>query len=215
MAVSKRLRFEILRRDNHACRYCGRPAPDVELTVDHVVPVALGGSDDPTNLITACRDCNGGKTSSSPDSSLVADVADDAMRWAAAIATVAARSEGQLREVCSWFKPIWYGTARRHGRTRRLRLTPGTPPSPDDDVDGLGRVLVTHAPRPADWIETVSRFLTLGLPKSVIDAHVERTMSREITPDSLWPYFCGCCWNSIRDLQEQAAQLIRDQESGE
>ncbi|MEU5976310.1 hypothetical protein [Streptomyces sp. NPDC047315] len=23
MAVSKRLRYEILRRDNHACRYCG------------------------------------------------------------------------------------------------------------------------------------------------------------------------------------------------
>ena len=32
MAVSKRLRFEILRRDNHACRYCGQMAPDVKLT---------------------------------------------------------------------------------------------------------------------------------------------------------------------------------------
>lgn len=26
MSVSKRLRFEILRRDNHACRYCGATA---------------------------------------------------------------------------------------------------------------------------------------------------------------------------------------------
>lgn len=33
MAVSKRLRYEILRRDDHACRYCGDRAPDVKLTV--------------------------------------------------------------------------------------------------------------------------------------------------------------------------------------
>lgn len=59
MAVSKRLRYEILRRDNHTCRYCGATAPDVKLTVDHVVPVALGGSDVPTNLVAACDACNG------------------------------------------------------------------------------------------------------------------------------------------------------------
>ncbi len=37
-------------------------APDVEITVDHVVPVALGGSDEPSNLAAACDACNGGKT---------------------------------------------------------------------------------------------------------------------------------------------------------
>lgn len=41
MSVSKRLRFEVLRRDNHTCRYCGSSAPEVKLTIDHVVPVAL------------------------------------------------------------------------------------------------------------------------------------------------------------------------------
>ena len=56
MAVSKRTRFEVLRRDNHTCRYCGQSAPDVKLTVDHVLPVALGGHDDPTNLVAACKD---------------------------------------------------------------------------------------------------------------------------------------------------------------
>lgn len=58
MTVSKRIRFEVLRRDNYTCRYCGGSAPDVKLTVDHVMPVALG---DPTNLVTACKDCNAGK----------------------------------------------------------------------------------------------------------------------------------------------------------
>lgn len=89
MAISRRLRFEILRRDGHACRYCGAMAPDVKLTIDHVIPVALGGSDEPRNLVTACADCNSGKTSTQPDSDLVEDVAADALRWKRALEAAA------------------------------------------------------------------------------------------------------------------------------
>lgn len=81
--ISKRLRFEILRRDNHACRYCGATAPDIKLTVDHVTPVALGGTDEASNLVTACAPCNAGKSASAPDASLVAEVKVDALRHAA------------------------------------------------------------------------------------------------------------------------------------
>lgn len=80
MPVSKRTRYEVLRRDNHTCRYCH--ATDSPLTVDHVTPVALGGSDSPENLVAACRDCNAGKSSASPDASLVAEVREDALRHA-------------------------------------------------------------------------------------------------------------------------------------
>lgn len=83
MAVSKRLRYEILRRDNHACRYCGAAAPDVKLNVDHVIPTSLGGSDKPENLVAACADCNGGKTSSLPDAMPVADIDQETFRQAA------------------------------------------------------------------------------------------------------------------------------------
>jgi HNH endonuclease len=83
MAVSQRLRYEILRRDNHACRYCGATAPGVKLNVDHVIPQALGGSDDPTNLVSACSACNGGKTSSMPNAMPVADVDQQAFRESA------------------------------------------------------------------------------------------------------------------------------------
>lgn len=83
MAVSKRLRYEILRRDNHACRYCGAAAPDAKLNVDHVIPQALGGKDKPENLVTACTDCNAGKTSSMPNAMVVADVDQETFRQAA------------------------------------------------------------------------------------------------------------------------------------
>lgn len=89
MAISKRLRYEILRRDNHTCRYCGAMAPDVALHVDHVDPVALGGTDEPTNLITACQDCNAGKSSVQPGDRIVEDVRADALRWARAIEAAA------------------------------------------------------------------------------------------------------------------------------
>ncbi|WP_372344655.1 HNH endonuclease [Streptomyces sp. KL116D] len=82
MAVSKRLRYEILRRDNHACRYCGATAPDAKLNVDHVIPQSLGGTDKPDNLVTSCAECNSGKTSSLPNAMPVADVDQDAFRQA-------------------------------------------------------------------------------------------------------------------------------------
>lgn len=76
MAVSKRLRFEVLRRDGFRCYYCGTRGNETGdgLTIDHVVPVALGGTDDAENLVSACGDCNSGKTSTSPDSELIAQV---------------------------------------------------------------------------------------------------------------------------------------------
>lgn len=62
---SMRLRFLILERDQFTCRYCGRKAPDVQLAVDHVVSIADGGPDAIENLVTACQDCNLGKSNRS------------------------------------------------------------------------------------------------------------------------------------------------------
>ncbi len=57
-AISPRIRWEILERDDFTCRYCGSRAPDVVLHLDHVEPLAFGGSDDPSNLVAACETCN-------------------------------------------------------------------------------------------------------------------------------------------------------------
>lgn len=61
-ALSKRVRFEIFKRDGFRCRYCGTTPDQSVLHVDHVVAVANGGTDDPANLVTACASCNGGKS---------------------------------------------------------------------------------------------------------------------------------------------------------
>lgn len=60
--LSKKIRFEVFKRDNFTCQYCGKKSPDVILHVDHIIPVSKGGNNDLINLITACKDCNLGKS---------------------------------------------------------------------------------------------------------------------------------------------------------
>jgi HNH endonuclease len=59
--VPRSTRFEVFKRDSFKCQYCGAAAPDVLLVIDHIEPVALDGTNDITNLITACVSCNSGK----------------------------------------------------------------------------------------------------------------------------------------------------------
>ena len=52
--------FSIFERDEFRCIYCGKSSIEhgVELHVDHIVPLVLGGVAMPSNLITACKLCN-------------------------------------------------------------------------------------------------------------------------------------------------------------
>ena len=61
-SMSKKVRFEIFKRDSFACQYCGRQPPEVVLEVDHIHPVSKGGTTEPLNLVTSCQDCNRGKS---------------------------------------------------------------------------------------------------------------------------------------------------------
>ena len=60
--ITKKIRFEVFKRDGFKCQYCGSSAPDVILHVDHINPVSKGGDNDMMNLITSCDSCNGGKS---------------------------------------------------------------------------------------------------------------------------------------------------------
>lgn len=61
--IPKGARFDVMSRDGFRCRYCGRTqASGATLHVDHVKPVAAGGGNEIGNLVTACSDCNLGKS---------------------------------------------------------------------------------------------------------------------------------------------------------
>ena len=57
-------------RDRYRCQYCGRMAselrPRESLTRDHLIPLSRGGTNDWTNVVTACSPCNTRKASALP-----------------------------------------------------------------------------------------------------------------------------------------------------
>lgn len=185
MSVSKRLRFEIFRRDNHACRYCGASAPEATLTIDHVVPVTLGGTDDPSNLVAACKDCNSGKSATSPGAELVAGVADDALRWARAqllageqmLADLGARDGLRAQFKARWDR--WQG-----GDGKPVDL-------------------------PDQWGASVDRFVSMGLPMPVLLDCVDKAMhNKRISYHDLFRYMCGIAWKRVEELRCATASMV-------
>ena len=187
MAISKRLRFEIFRRDNHTCRYCGEKAPNVKLTVDHVMPESLGGDDNPTNLVTACEDCNSGKTSIAPDSPLVADADKAVSVWNAALAKAqeeAFEKFNQQDQLTEFF---------------------------DDEWDSR---MPYFAELPSGYEYTVSEFYAKGLSTDALVEAINITAGKRgaIAQRQMWSYFCGICWNKIRELEARAREIIENGE---
>jgi hypothetical protein len=64
MPLKPGLRFRVFERDNHKCVICGRGAVhNVQLHVDHIIPVCKGGPTEYDNLRVLCAACNRGKIS--------------------------------------------------------------------------------------------------------------------------------------------------------
>ena len=60
--IPNRLRHAVFQRDQYRCRECGASKEDgVTLEIDHIIPVAKGGTNDISNLQTLCKACNRGK----------------------------------------------------------------------------------------------------------------------------------------------------------
>jgi len=184
MAVSKRVRYEVLRRDNNTCRYCH--ATDTPLTIDHVIPTALGGTDDPSNLVAACKECNAGKSSAAPDEKLVAQVNEDTLRWADAVRKAAIamlRGDEALRERLDAIGEYWDNLIPEYRRNQpRFRL-------------------------PSDWRQVVAGLLAAGLPDSMVLDSMDVGASRA-NLDNVFRYVIGVANNKLAKLHEDAAALL-------
>lgn len=172
MSVGKRKRFEVFKRDGFTCQYCGATPPDAVLEVDHIEPVALGGGDEEENLVTACLACNRGK------SAVALTVIPESLAERAARI---AEAEEQLHA---------YRAVIQEHKERQ-----------EDDVwrvfDALeGRQETTHA-----RFESVRRF-TERLPLEEVIRAAETARSRMAwkADSTRFRYFCGICWNLIRDI---------------
>lgn len=54
-------RAAIIARDRQTCHLCGERVPDGEVTLDHIVPLAIGGEHTSRNLAVAHHSCNSAK----------------------------------------------------------------------------------------------------------------------------------------------------------
>jgi hypothetical protein len=163
--ISKRVRFEVFKRDEFACQYCGATPPKAILEIDHIDPIALGGGNDIDNLVTACFACNRGK-SANPLTAVPQSLADKAAETAEREAQLAGyqavlRAKRERLEADAW-------EVFEHWR---------------------GQEETTH-----QRFQTVKRFVEmLGLDE-VLDA-VDITLRAGLYSDSReFRYFCGVCW---------------------
>jgi hypothetical protein len=174
-SLSVRSRFEVFKRDNFTCQYCGAHPPMVILHCDHITPVCEGGGNEIENLITACQSCNLGKAGI-PLDVRPASLADRA--------TETAEREAQI----AGYEAIM--------RERRERLDDEAQYVLCEMCEAFGRDAIPRAD-----FRSIKMFVErLGVSGtlSAVDVAVKR-FPRSYR--SGFRYFCGVCWRLIKDGQ--------------
>lgn len=172
-AISKKVRFDIFKRDHFTCQYCGAHPPQAILHVDHIVPVVEGGGNEDTNLITACDACNLGK-SATPLTEVPASLAERA-------AEVAER-EAQLKG---------YSAVMAELRKRVER-----------EAWSVADIFVDHFGKDGfrkDWFGSVRTFIEKIGQHECIRAMEKAVAKRPYSENQCFRYFCGICWNVVRE----------------
>lgn len=178
-AISTRTRFEVFKRDLFTCQYCGAHPPSSILHVDHINAVARGGKNDPDNLVTACADCNLGKAAV-PLSAIPQSLSEKSRE--------VAEREAQLR---GYNEILQAKRDRLEGECWEVAeyLFPGSKKA------GVRR----------DHFASIKRFVDRLGYHEVLNA-AEVAIERKRYPGK-WAflYFCGICWNGIREQTKNGA----------
>lgn len=172
-AISKKLRFDIFKRDEFVCQYCGSHPPTVILHIDHIVPVKEGGDNSIDNLITACSSCNLGKSAN-----LLSNIPTTLKEKA----EIVKEAEAQLKEYSKIIQ-------EKKDRLYIEKWQVAAALAGCDYVEEFNRA----------EIKTIEMFLQRLHFEDVIDA-AEIAYSRfERNNREEFRYFCGICWNKVRE----------------
>ena len=170
--LSKKIRFEIFKRDLFTCQYCGSTPPGVVLEVDHIRPVSKGGDNIADNLLTSCFDCNRGK-GATPLSE-----APDALAKKIAIQKEKADQLKEFERLVS---------RRKAAITRKVNAL--------DKLFGEK----TGFSFSDSFKPSARRFFDL-LPKHDVEAALLTAVNAvHNDPQGVTKYFCKVCWNKIRE----------------
>jgi hypothetical protein len=171
-AISKKVRFDVFKRDGFQCQYCGAHPPTVILHVDHIKPVALGGANHMDNYITACQPCNLGKSATS-----LAEIPQSLKDKAAEVA----EREMQI----AGYQSVMNG--------KRLRI---------DDEAGEVREIFERFNEGYTISEigmvSVRKFVEAIGMHAACDAMEQAWTRPTVRKGSEFKYFCGICWNMIK-----------------
>lgn len=170
--ISKRLRFEVFKRDGFTCQYCGEHPPVVVLEADHITPVAEGGGNEIDNLTTACFDCNRGK-SSIPLSSIPETLSEKAKRVQEAEAQLKAYHDVMEARLDRLETETWLVAEV---------LEPGCTKVGFNDRDFM----------------SIKRFIEALGYHEVLGAMEKAVYRKRSSRYASFRYFCGICWNLIR-----------------
>lgn len=171
-AMSKKLRFDVFKRDSFLCQYCGAHPPKAVLEVDHITPVASGGTNDIDNLITACFPCNRGKGAGDL-ASVPQSLADKAAQ--------VAEQEAQIRG----YQDIL--------RAKKDRL--------DADCGEVSDLIAEHfnvtGVLKADF-QSIKVFVEKLGVVVVLEAMEKAIAKMPRSERQAFRYFCGICWSKIK-----------------
>jgi len=170
--LGKKVRFNVFKRDAFTCQYCGSKPPAVVLEVDHIHPVSKGGTDEIDNLITACFDCNRGKSSG-----LLSAIPQ----------SLEERAE-QLREKHEQIKAY----------ERLLKTIKRKEDADIDRVEDVFREYFNGFVFSENFRDSVRLFLQ-KLLRDEVESAMHKACSRIKTRHEAIKYFCGICWTMIRN----------------
>ena len=170
-AISTKTRFEVFKRDGFKCQYCGATPPGVLLHVDHILAVAAGGTNAMDNLVTACQPCNLGKGARDLKVApqSLAEKAKEAAEREAQLAGFQVILEAKRQRLAG---EVWRVLEVMFGRS----------------IESVKR----------DYYASTQRFIEKLGVHACLEA-AEKAMDAPISPGNTFRYFCGICWNKVRE----------------